>query len=152
MTSIKQNENLARELERTLADEIELNIKEKPTFPNDIHANYDFSTSLALYEVKSCHVTIKDGFSKQKKQSTRNGRFFIHGDSHKQLKEMTDILNKKAWYIFILLDNDDKIIKRKWFDWWDVQLILQRCKRRKIGDFMVDHKLVFDDFAARPTL
>ena len=154
--TIKDNEANGINIEHWVADNIEANTGEKPTFPekqphlpsmrNEVYFKtvnifYDFETKDNIFEVKSCHKKTKDG--KKKIGNVRDGRFFIFKTAHERLLETANQLNKKCWYIFVLLGENNKVINQKYLDWWNVQAILQNHKPRSHGDFGINYNKVF---------
>lgn len=145
MTSIRENEALGCSIEKIVADEIERETGEKPVFPANKRGIYDFEVKSALYEVKSCHVKIRDGFYKRKqRQEYRNGRFWIFNQTHESLREAAENSGKQALYVFVLLDGNHQINNKKTLTWQTVHKIISTIKPRTHGDYGINHKLIFE--------
>ncbi len=129
---LQENQILGEELELELASFFKATLSQN-------HAYYDFYNSKAYFEVKSCHVKIKNG-----KYGMRSGRFSIHKVSHELIAQEASEHGKHAIYIFLLIDENSQIIKKRILNWISVNkllLLLKPIPSRQ--DYQFKHEVIF---------
>jgi hypothetical protein len=120
-------------------EELELELSKffKASLSHD-RAYYDFVNDKAYFEVKSCHVKIKNG-----KYGMRSGRFSIHKVSHELIAQEASEHGKHAIYIFLLIDENNQIIKKRILNWLSVNKLLLLLKPIPSRlDFQFKHEVI----------
>lgn len=109
------NQIIKNELQGRMVEEMMLTYFPEGSIEKSSNAHHDIVTKKKLIEVKSTHIkTIKN-----------HGRFLIVQRSHILLHGLTLTQLKSAYYLFVLLNEDNTISQFRMMPWASVDRILQ---------------------------
>ena len=131
--TLKHNEELGKKIEKCIASNYANSI-----FPKAPNLSYDFSTPKLIVEVKSCHIHTKD-----RKNLTRIGRYYIHKNSHEALKRIAEEQHKTPVYVFVILNKDDEIADSKELPYDPINVLLNCVPLLKRGDYVFSLQHIF---------